>query len=197
MTQRWYLVLIFISIYITKCLSADNATDNDYPKLQPDWPYCFQFTWFGPDFDNVTRYNGTCADYLDEKRAVGVPCAAPIVITYNGSFPDLDYLWEHHKTSILCKRSENQRCVKYTYFLNNDIANVTYTCAKVQQHKGGFIDNGCYKQKLDEGKEAEICVCKSSNGIHRPCNKAQSFTNFANILYLLAPIAIINNYLRQ
>lgn len=55
---------------------SDIATD-----LPQDWSYCFEFTWFGPEYTNISGYNGTCADYLDNTRATDVPCAAPIVIT--------------------------------------------------------------------------------------------------------------------
>ncbi|KAJ8967220.1 hypothetical protein NQ317_009088 [Molorchus minor] len=54
------------------------ALHAELPK--DDWSYCYEFTWFGPDYDNITRYNGTCADYLDETRADGIPCAAPIMM---------------------------------------------------------------------------------------------------------------------
>ncbi|CAH1114119.1 unnamed protein product [Psylliodes chrysocephalus] len=182
MERFYYIVLIII---VNNIVSSDcaNNTENDYPALNPNWPYCFEFTWFGPDYDNVSTYNNTCADYLDETRAKGVPCAAPIVISYDGTLPNMQYLWDKHKASILCKRSINQRCVKYTYYFNNHIANITYKCAKVQQSNGGFIDSGCYKQKLIPGYESEVCVCKSTTGIYPPCNKSSMIVNnYFNII---------------
>ena len=99
-----------------------------------------EFTWVGPAYDNFTRFNRTCADYLDETRATGIPCSPPIVITgkyapsrvklssrnrrtyyvlelilEDGTPPDIDYLFRHHKTSVLCKRTPNQVCATYTY----------------------------------------------------------------------------------
>lgn len=52
-----------------------------WPTLKPEWSYCYDFTWLGPSYDNLTRYNGTCSEYLDDTRAQGVPCAPPIVIS--------------------------------------------------------------------------------------------------------------------
>ncbi|CAH1990688.1 unnamed protein product [Acanthoscelides obtectus] len=98
--------------------SVSSSNSSDYPELNPEWSYCFEFTWFGPDYSNISTYDGTCDDYVDEKRTKDVPCQSPIVISYDGTPPDLEYLWSHYKESILCKKNENQMCAKYTYFFN-------------------------------------------------------------------------------
>ncbi|XP_056640255.1 uncharacterized protein LOC130447456 isoform X1 [Diorhabda sublineata] len=177
-----YFMFFMIVFSFGTCVFG--ANNSDYPELNPEWTYCLEMTWFGPEYSNVTMYNGTCSDYLDETRAEGIPCAAPIVISYDGTLPNMDYLWDKYRESILCKRSISQRCIKYTYYYNNIIANITYMCAKVQHDSGGIVDSGCYKQKLTEGYETEICVCKSTNGIHWPCNVAYNI-NALNILILI------------
>ncbi|KAG5880765.1 hypothetical protein JTB14_010946 [Gonioctena quinquepunctata] len=172
-----FQIVLFAAYVLPAVLaqSSSNNTTSDYPELQPDWKYCLEFTWFGPDYDNATnRYNGTCSDYLEETRAEGIPCASPIVISDDGTKPNMDYLWENHKNSILCRRNQNQRCVKYTNYFNNQVNNITYMCAKVHYNTGGVPDgSSCYKQTLKGGYQSEICVCESSPG-HRyiPCNAA-------------------------
>nr|CAI5844693.1 unnamed protein product [Callosobruchus analis] len=87
----------------------------------------------------------------------------------------MEYLWKHHKESILCKRNENQMCVKYTYFFNERPNNVTYMCAKVQSMEAKRISDGCYKQTLSGGYKTEICVCNSTAGYaDPPCNAGYS-----------------------
>ncbi|CAH1159963.1 unnamed protein product [Phaedon cochleariae] len=183
--------IILISILWIHKASAQSNVTSDYPELQPDWSYCFAFTWFGPDYDNVTnRYNNTCADYFEETRAEGVPCTPPIVITYNGTPPDMAYLWDNHKASILCRRSSNQRCMKYTYFLNNHVTNITYSCVKVHYQDGGDIDYGCFNQKLDGGYKTEACICESTTGIYPPCNRGSFIESLS--YSLLAAILLVS-----
>lgn len=67
-------------VIAVSCAETQNNTIK-WPTLKPEWSYCYELTWFGPDFDNITRYNGTCPEYLDETRGKGVPCAPPIVIS--------------------------------------------------------------------------------------------------------------------
>ncbi|CAH1990689.1 unnamed protein product [Acanthoscelides obtectus] len=61
--------------------SVSSSNSSDYPELNPEWSYCFEFTWFGPDYSNISTYDGTCDDYVDEKRTKDVPCQSPIVIS--------------------------------------------------------------------------------------------------------------------
>ncbi|CAH1990686.1 unnamed protein product [Acanthoscelides obtectus] len=165
--------------------SVSSSNSSDYPELNPEWSYCFEFTWFGPDYSNISTYDGTCDDYVDEKRTKDVPCQSPIVISYDGTPPDLEYLWSHYKESILCKKNENQMCAKYTYFFNGKPNNVTYMCAKVQSMEGKHISDGCYKQTLSGGYKTEICVCNSTAGYaDPPCNAGLSWYLNANTLHL-------------
>ncbi|KAJ8953334.1 hypothetical protein NQ318_012129 [Aromia moschata] len=186
-------LVYFVSVvFFCFVIFIGQSTSSDYPELQDDWSYCFEFTWFGPDYDNVTRYNGTCADYLDDTRADGIPCAAPIVISYDGTPPDIDWLWQHNRSSILCKRSRNQVCVRYTYYFNGAVNNATYMCARVQSlNSNSAITSGCYKQSSG-AYETEVCVCKSTPGIYKPCNDA-STCKLSSILFFLCFIYFIYN----
>ncbi|RZC33506.1 uncharacterized protein BDFB_009207, partial [Asbolus verrucosus] len=130
----------------TTAETTEASLTND-TTLNNDWSYCFEFTWFGPGYDNFTLYN------------------------VNGTPPDIDYLFEHHKTSVLCRRTANQVCARYTYKYNGVVNNATYMCTKVQEVGGGAITSGCYSQEVD-GYDVELCVCESGSGIVKPCNGA-------------------------
>lgn len=38
----------------------------------------------------------------------------------DGTPPDIDYLFEKHTASVLCRRSASQACVKYSYLYNGE-----------------------------------------------------------------------------
>ncbi|KAJ3658499.1 hypothetical protein Zmor_010234 [Zophobas morio] len=163
-------LFIVVICQTTTTISPPTTPASDGSNLNPDWSYCMEFTWVGPAYDNFTRFNRTCADYLDETRATGIPCSPPIVITEDGTPPDIDYLFRHHKTSVLCKRTPNQVCATYTYRFDGIVSNSTYMCTKVQEFGGGAITSGCYTQNI-RGYDVEVCVCKSTKGhTYKPCN---------------------------
>ncbi|GLV35185.1 Spase 22/23-subunit [Carabus blaptoides fortunei] len=83
----------------------------------------------------------------------------PLVITYNGTPPDIDYLWEFHRERVLCKRTKGQSCVKYSYSFNNQLENVTYMCAKALTVDEGAETSGCYNQYIN-GYEIQACIFK-------------------------------------
>ncbi|ENN73722.1 hypothetical protein YQE_09672, partial [Dendroctonus ponderosae] len=57
-------------------------TDIEYPTLNPNSSYCFEYTWYGPEYDNNSRTNDTCDDFKDNTRAGdSIPCAPPLVIS--------------------------------------------------------------------------------------------------------------------
>ncbi|XP_044255266.1 uncharacterized protein LOC123005537 [Tribolium madens] len=156
----------FISVISQTTITPN--TNND-TVLNPDASYCFEFTWIGPGYDENYMYNGTCTDYLDETRAKHVPCSPPIVVSDDGTFPDIDWMFENKKTSVLCRRTANQVCATYTYKYDGVVNNATYMCTKVQQIGGSAITSGCYTQTI-AGYEVELCVCKSNPGLWKPCN---------------------------
>ncbi|XP_030751516.1 uncharacterized protein LOC115879027 isoform X2 [Sitophilus oryzae] len=170
--------------------SADD--DIDYPTLNPSWSYCYEFTWFGPNYNNVTTYDGTCDDYIDDTRAgEHIPCISPIVITNDSTLPDMDYLWTNHRASVLCMRSSNQACVTYTYIDNGIIANRSHMCARVSSNEGK-ISSGCYKQKTG-GYDVQICICESGYGIYPPCNSKGTILYTQILLIFVGIITIFLN----
>ncbi|XP_031340509.1 uncharacterized protein LOC116168697 isoform X2 [Photinus pyralis] len=82
-------------------------------------PYCFRFTWLGTEFTKENVINTTCAEILDAKRDNHIPCRNPLVITYDGSPPDINYIWEHHRDQVVTRQANGQVCVKYSFIYNN------------------------------------------------------------------------------
>ncbi|XP_076273912.1 uncharacterized protein LOC143204881 [Rhynchophorus ferrugineus] len=185
-----YFIYLCGLIFCIGLSRADDADDIEYPTLDANWSYCFEYTWFGPNYNNVTTYDGTCDDYLDDTRAgENIPCIAPIVISNDSTLPDVDYLWTYHRASVLCKRAPNQACVTYTYIDNNIIANRSHMCARVRSNEGQ-VTSGCYKQKSG-GYDVEICICQSGYGIKKPCNSGANFYTLTVGILLVGLLANI------
>ncbi|CAG9762497.1 unnamed protein product [Ceutorhynchus assimilis] len=187
----WFLLVVCAFFLATS--SVANETDIEYPTLNPDATYCFEYTWFGPDYDNNTIYNGTCDDFKDDTRAGDdIPCASPIVISYDGTIPDVTYLWNNNKASVLCRKSENQACVTYTYWYKNLITNQTHMCARVRTDSSSNNQFPvCYKQKQG-GYEVELCICNSGSGLSSmPCNSKGIITSKLTVEVIL--IALLLN----
>lgn len=164
----------------------NNSTLIEYNE---DNSYCFRFTWMGPEYDNSSAQNGfntSCQDLMDEKRVQGAPCKMPLVITYDATPPDMDYLWENYKTNVICRRSRGQVCAKYEYSFNGAVQNITYMCSKVFAKDEGEVTSGCYTFK-QSGYDMRLCVCEGSSGGYMPCNTGNSLirmsmSGFAAIL---------------
>ncbi|CAH0560717.1 unnamed protein product [Brassicogethes aeneus] len=175
-------VLLANSLFFV--INSQGANKNE--TLSENWRYCYEFTWLGPDFNNHSSssiLNGTCKSYLNEKRAKNIPCSPPLVITEDGTPPNMTWLWEKKLPSILCIQSENKVCAKYTYKFNNKVHNITYMCTKAVQKNKGPLTSGCYSQTVD-GYDVEACICNSDVGLRtRPCNK--SFKAHINAVFLL------------
>lgn len=52
------------------------------------------------------------------------------------------------------------------------VNNVTFMCSKVKLTDGTIPSDGCYKEKVVEGYQREMCLCTSSNGVYPPCNNS-------------------------
>ncbi|KAL1490018.1 hypothetical protein ABEB36_013930 [Hypothenemus hampei] len=191
------LIIGLFSIILDRCQANDDDDDDnddaqiDYPTLNMSEPYCFEFTWFGPEYNKHTLYNDTCSDYLDNSRAgENIPCIAPIVISDNGNYPNLDLLFDNHKASVLCRKALNQECVTYTYWDSNGImTNQSHMCARVRASAGN-VPFGCHKQKVD-GFEVELCICKSNTLGYKdhPCNGSN--TNLLNLTCLFLILFVL------
>ncbi|KAH1022026.1 hypothetical protein HUJ04_011495 [Dendroctonus ponderosae] len=146
-------------------------TDIEYPTLNPNSSYCFEYTWYGPEYDNNSRTNDTCDDFKDNTRAGdSIPCAPPLVISEDGTLPNVGWLWNNHRASVLCRKAENQACVTYTFWENGLIQNQTHMCARVRTKQAAAIPQDFFRQKYD-GYEIELYVCKGGIGLSQmPCN---------------------------
>lgn len=54
------------------------------------------------------------------------------------------------------------------------VENITYMCTKVKIEDKGAVESNCYTE-VQNGREIEVCVCKSSAG-QMPCNAATPVT---------------------
>ncbi|GJQ83943.1 hypothetical protein Trydic_g8682 [Trypoxylus dichotomus] len=165
---------------------------SQYVSAQLDSPHCFRFTWLGPQYDNSsTLANITCSEYLDDIRAVGVPCRQPFVITEDATPPDIDYLWEHHASEVTCRTARGSVCAKFSYTFNDAIQNITYMCTQAYSVGERAITGGCYQQIID-GYQVEVCLCQSVAG-YRPCNEATPLKMSVMLLAILGFLKFILN----
>ncbi|XP_018333961.1 uncharacterized protein LOC108743052 [Agrilus planipennis] len=151
--------------------------EDDEDAFNINVPYCFNFTWLGPRYDNSTSYNGSCTEWKSENPTSGIPCADPFVVTYDGSEPNIDYIWTNHRSSVLCRQATGDSCIKWSYYFNNALQNVTRMCGRVYTEKGDPVSKGCYTQVVN-GYTIEFCVCRSSSGGLKPCNNANTISGF-------------------
>uniref|UniRef100_A0A182P8F4 Uncharacterized protein n=1 Tax=Anopheles epiroticus TaxID=199890 RepID=A0A182P8F4_9DIPT len=135
-------------------------------------PYCFRFTWMGPKYNKDTPYkNLSCDNIL--KKAKGIPCFHPLVITNNTNVPDTNYMWEEYKdkpSQIACRLVRGEVCARYSYRYNGAIENITYMCAKLNVDNESSTSSSCFKEDR-QGREIEVCVCESAAG-RTPCNRS-------------------------
>ncbi|XP_038213256.1 uncharacterized protein LOC119833342 [Zerene cesonia] len=130
---------------------------------------CFQFTWLGPRYDNQSVFmNATCSDAT--QLAEGVPCQHPLVVSEDGTWPDIDYIWTHHFADTTCTLSRNDVCAKYTFYFNGHPENATYMCTRAVDTLDTAITSGCYEQTSGSYR-TRVCFCRSVPG-GVPCNKA-------------------------
>lgn len=90
------------------------------------------------------------------------------------------YLHIHRNISHLCV------AVGYVCALLT-VENITYMCTKVKIEDKGAVESNCYTE-VQNGREIEVCVCKSSAG-QMPCNAATPATTSS--LGLVATIWLI------
>ncbi|XP_050095038.1 uncharacterized protein LOC126577450 [Anopheles aquasalis] len=155
-------------------------------------PYCFRFTWLGPKYNKDTPYkNLSCENVL--KKAKGIPCFHPLVITNNTNIPDTDYMWEEYKdkpSQIACRLVRGEICARFSYRYNGAIENITYMCAKLNVDNESSTTSSCYKEDR-YGREIEVCVCESAAG-RTPCNRsAMVLADSAPIVPMALALAVI------
>uniref|UniRef100_A0A8D8JZ41 (northern house mosquito) hypothetical protein n=1 Tax=Culex pipiens TaxID=7175 RepID=A0A8D8JZ41_CULPI len=172
--RLWLLVTV---IYVTCAVGAEDEDDPRQTTLSPaeeykNNPYCFRFTWLGPKYNKDSQYkNVSCENLL--KKATGIPCFHPLVVTNNSNVPDTEYMWSEYKdkpSQIACRLVRGEVCARFTYRYNGAIENITYMCAKMNVDNESSTASTCYTEDRS-GREIEVCVCESAAG-KTPCNRA-------------------------
>ncbi|XP_050672372.1 uncharacterized protein LOC126970482 [Leptidea sinapis] len=134
---------------------------------------CFQFTWLGPRYNEDSVFlNATCNDAT--QLADGVPCELPLVVSRDGTWPDIEYIWANHFEETTCVLAANDICAKYTYYFNGHPENSTYMCTRAVDAQESAITNGCYTQ-TSGSYQTRVCFCRSVPG-GVPCNHAIKLT---------------------
>ncbi|XP_037028226.1 uncharacterized protein LOC119068653 [Bradysia coprophila] len=156
-------------------------------ELQLDDPYCFKFTWLGSEL-NARSENTTCDDIT---KGANVPCVFPLNTTENGQLPNTTYMWnDPAKFDFACPMIQGNICVKYSYYYNHALENITYMCSKVTIENEGAVKSGCYSEYQD-GREIEVCVCTSNPG-DEPCNTGSIVNQFR---FILVFVVLFNAFL--
>ncbi|KAJ8725176.1 hypothetical protein PYW07_016134 [Mythimna separata] len=142
---------------------------------------CFKFTWLGPRYNqNSIFLNATCQD--STRLASGVPCVEPLVASYDGSWPDVHYIWRNHLGNATCLLYNNDVCAQFTYYFDGQVDNSTYMCTRAVDVNGQAITSGCYEQR-NGSFVTRACFCRSVPGA-LPCNN-NAFLSHINIIFLV------------
>ncbi|XP_063823197.1 signal peptidase complex subunit 3 [Ostrinia nubilalis] len=108
-------------------------------------PRCFDFTWLGPRYSNESIFrNATCQDAT--RLASGIPCREPLVVSEDGTWPDVHYIWQNYAEHASCVLASNDVCAQFTYYFNGQAENSTYMCTRAVDNMGMAITSGCYDQ---------------------------------------------------
>ncbi|XP_050303846.1 uncharacterized protein LOC126741473 isoform X2 [Anthonomus grandis grandis] len=193
------MILLFYMVIVTSCLfrSAQVKCENNSDlSLDPNYSYCFSYTWLGVDYYNVTDSGEpmTCKEYRKKNNstAASTPCVEPVVFSDIFSMPDADDLWNTNKSKYVCKRAGSQSCVKYTVSFDGNVQYQTHMCSRVRT-KTELIKTGCLTETRN-GDLLELCMCESNKGVDKPCNGSRRpvvFRTFV-VLILLVGMRLIN-----
>ncbi|CAB3235881.1 unnamed protein product [Arctia plantaginis] len=111
-----------------------------FTEQSKDASRCFQFTWMGHKFNNGSVYiNATCYDAT--KRNPGVPCVKPLVVSFDGSWPDVNHIWQNYPQAS-CLLADGDVCARYTYYFEGHADNSTYFCTRAVDNRGIAIKSG-------------------------------------------------------
>ncbi|XP_055382238.1 uncharacterized protein LOC129612586 [Condylostylus longicornis] len=165
-----FLVILTLNRNVTSDEELSNTTNN---MLQV--PYCFRFTWLGPQATKESLENNATCDDLNLRKTD--PCRLPLVVTDNTNIPNTTWLWKKYENNkieeIACRLVKSDVCAKITFSYNQQVENITYLCTKVSIDGEGAAPLGCYVTDLGSGRQTEVCTCESSAG-KEPCNEANS-----------------------
>ncbi|XP_046748605.1 uncharacterized protein LOC124412624 [Diprion similis] len=165
--RKFYFFVLFYLCFVWRLAASADTTDTE-----DDTPYCLRFTWLGPLYDKTSTVNISCDDYT------GTPCIEPLIVTNDGSEPNVTYMWANYNRSIIgCPLRSGYSCIKYTYVYDNAVINASYFCGKMIQDTTTALTSGCYEQKITS-HTIGACACQTNAG-EAPCNA--STTNVASI----------------
>ncbi|KAJ2950425.1 hypothetical protein O0L34_g8667 [Tuta absoluta] len=160
-----YRSYILLAAFVLLCCAAVAISQESNQQRRR----CFKFTWLGPRYHNDSVFmNATCGDAT--KLAKGIPCQQPLVVSYDGTWPDVEYIWRYHSMQASCILADNDVCAQYTYYFNGQVDNSTYMCTRALNKDGAAITSGCYKQ-VNGSSTTKVCFCRSLPG-GVPCNNA-------------------------
>ncbi|XP_026747384.1 signal peptidase complex subunit 3 [Trichoplusia ni] len=151
MARNYFLYSVCVILSFAGLIAAQSTNTNV--------SRCFQFTWLGPRWNNESIFlNATCQDATN--LAKGVPCSEPLVVSYDGSWPDIEYIWRNHLANASCVLADNDVCAQHTYYFNGRVDNSTYLCTRAVDEKGNAITSGCYEQR-NGSFVTRSCFCRS------------------------------------
>uniref|UniRef100_A0A2H1V418 SFRICE_000026 n=1 Tax=Spodoptera frugiperda TaxID=7108 RepID=A0A2H1V418_SPOFR len=185
MSRYYYFISLCI---ILACAVSITAEDDKNIEAEDDREArCFQFTWLGPRWNNNSVFlNATCQDAT--RLSEGVPCTEPLVVSYDGSWPDVHYIWRNHRGNASCVLANNDVCVQYTHYFDGVVDNSTYMCTRAVDSNGQAISRGCYEQR-NGSFVTRACFCRSIPG-GVPCNNA-FLSNISTFFVFFVAILII------
>ncbi|CAK1578613.1 unnamed protein product [Parnassius mnemosyne] len=161
--------------------------NNVVVSAQSAVPRCFHFTWLGPRYNNESVFlNATCQEAT--RLADGVPCVQPLVASYDGTWPDVEYIWTHHSREASCILGQSDVCAKYTYYFDGHVENSTYMCTRAVDSFGEAVTSGCYQQR-NGSFATRVCFCRSVPG-GVPCNEAVVKSVVSLTIFIIA-IALV------
>lgn len=67
-------------------------------------------------------------------------------------------------------------------------------CSKVKLTDGTIPSDGCYKEKVSEGYQREMCLCTSSKGVYPPCNNSTAVLGYSVMVTLCILLQFANKY---
>ncbi|CAH0628702.1 unnamed protein product [Chrysodeixis includens] len=155
---------------------------------------CFQFTWLGPRWNNESTFlNATCQDATNLNKEV--PCFEPLVVSLDGSWPDVEYIWRNHAENASCILAANDVCAQHTYYFDGKVDNSSYLCTRAVNEHGDAITSGCYEDRQGSFV-TRTCFCRSRPGAV-PCNNAVVTNLNLFLLIVTALIWPMNSELRK
>ncbi|XP_026326351.1 signal peptidase complex subunit 3 [Hyposmocoma kahamanoa] len=167
-----YKNILFLSIGLFFIGTAVIADDEESTRVRR----CFQFTWLGPAYTNTSNFlNGTCEEAT--RLADGVPCQRPLVASYDGTWPDIDYIWRNYLLNASCILARNDVCAKFTYYFDGHVENATYMCTRAINSRGQAITSGCYDE-VNGSFSTRVCLCQKFDKMYSVLTRGNAILTY-------------------